>query len=164
MTVGVAYRVPPHGAVLVADGRVTHSGYVVASDTRKLVSCGATFVIVAGEVGATWRRLQETPPRSFAAFRRAMDGTKEETDWLAYDRTNDRLWSGDVRLSGLFAAVGSGDALALGALEALPLARTLEDATAAARRAVQIACKHNVECGGRIRILIVPRRGAPVSR
>ena len=165
MTVGIAYRVPELGAVLVSDGRISRDGCgALTNDARKFAVCGPIGVLVAGEIGAFWRQLQESPPRSFAGFRKAVDATKEDTEWLAYDRSSGRLWLGDVRVAGLFTAIGSGDTLALGALEALPLARTLEDAERAGRRAVQIACKYCFECGGKVRALIMPRKGAPVLR
>lgn len=159
MTVGVAYRVPGVGAVLVSDGRITHDGELVSDNARKYVLCGATAVIVSGEIGQAWRRLQEKPPRSFAALRTAIVESKEDNDWLAYNRSNDQLWLGEVRISGPFATLGSGASLALGALEVLPLARTLVDAEQVAQRAVRAACARHVECGGKIRTVIVPRKG-----
>lgn len=165
MTVGVAYRIPSVGAVLVSDGRVTHSGGLVSDSEKKYVVCGTTVCLVSGVVGPMWRKLQEKPPRSFAAFRDALfeneklEEHEDRTAWLAYDRHRDQLWSGEIRCATAFATLGSGGDLARGALEALPAAKTLEDAKARAVTAVKIACKCNVECGGRLRILVVPRRG-----
>lgn len=164
MTVGVAYRVPGLGAVLISDGRVTHDSEIVTDSERKYVICGATACLVSGTVGQVWRQLQDRPPKSFAAFRAELAGSSDDTDWLAYDRRSDQLWSGDVRLGHAFATLGSGGSLALGALEALPVARTLEDAEKRASEAVRVACKRNVTCGGRLRVLVVPRRGAIVVR
>jgi 20S proteasome alpha/beta subunit len=160
VTVGVAYRVPGLGAVLVSDGRVTHDQEIVSDVERKFVVCGATAVLVSGTVGQVWRQLQERPPRSFAAFRERLAESDDETDWLAYDRRSDRLWAGDVRLGHTFAALGSGGSLALGALEVSPTPRTLEAAEKVAIAAARVACRRNVTCGGRIRVLVVPRRGA----
>jgi len=160
MTVGVAYRVPGLGAVLVSDGRITHSDEIVSDHARKFVVCGSTAAVLAGTVGALWRQLQEKPPRSFAALRAAVAADPDETDWLAYDRRSDRLWAGEVRLVQPFAAIGSGASLALGALEALPLARSMPEAERHALTAVRAACRRNVTCGGKLRVLRVPRKGA----
>jgi hypothetical protein len=149
---------------MVCDGRVTHADEIVSDVERKFVVCGATACLVSGTVGQVWRKLQERPPRSFAAFRTTLADSSDETDWLAYDRRSDRLWCGDVRLGQPFAALGSGSSLALGALEALPVARTMDAAEKTAIGAVRVACRRNVTCGGRIRVLIVPRRGAIVVR
>ena len=165
MTVGVAYRVPGLGAVLVSDGRVTDQHCELVTDSaRKFVLAGATACIVAGEIGPVWRQLQERPPRSFRAFREALESSVDDTDYLAYDRRADRLWVGDVRLFQPFAVIGSGATLALGALEAMPPAKTLVDAERNALSAVRVACRRNVTCGGRLRVLVVPRRGPIVSK
>lgn len=159
MTVGVAYRVPGQGAVLVSDGLITHDGAIISNMARKHVLCGSTVVLVAGEIGQLWRELQERPPRSFAAFLTAVASSSDDTDWLAYDRRSDRLWLGNARLSQAFATLGSGDSVALGALDAMPVARSLEMAEQTALRAVRITCQRRADCGGRIRTVVVPRRG-----
>lgn len=165
MTVGVGYRVPGLGAVLCSDGRVTHDDLIVSDSTKKYIVCGSTVVLIAGTVGQVWRQLQERPPRSFAAFREALAAHADEQDWLAYDRRSDRLWSGELQLSAPFGALGTGSSIALGALEALPLAKTLEAAERAALSAVRIACRRQASCGGRIRTVIVPgKRGTIVVR
>lgn len=160
MTVGVAYRVPGLGAVLVSDGRITHEAEIVSESERKYVICGSTACLVSGTVGHEWRKLQDHPPRSFKAFREALAELEDENDWLAYDRRSDRLWSGGLRLTQAFATLGSGASLALGALEALPVAKSLVDAEQRALAAVRVACRRHSECGGRLRVLVVPRRGA----
>lgn len=161
MTVGVAYRVPGAGAVLVSDGRITDSasGELISDTARKFVVAGAAFCIVAGDVGPVWRQLQERPPRTFKAFRSAVETAEEPPDYLAYDRVADRLWDGPLRLSAPFFAIGTGGTFALGALEALPPARTLGEARKNALIAVRAAIRRNVLCGGRVRVLVVPRRG-----
>ena len=159
MTVGVAYRVPGQGAVLVSDGRVTQDGHINTDSARKYVKCGSTVVLVAGEIGPVWRRLQEKPPRNMKAFLAMVDEAPDTCDWVAYDRRSDRLWLGGLRLSQAYVTLGSGDALALGALDAIPPARTLIAAEQAALRAVQITCRRRGDCGGRIRIVTVPRTG-----
>lgn len=155
---------PSKGAILISDGRVTFDGEIVSEHERKFVIAGTTACIVSGEIGQIWRQLQEKPPRSFAAFRATLATSEDDTDWLAYDRRSDRLWSGDVRLVQPFAALGSGSSLALGALEAQPVAKTLAEAEKAALRAVKVACRRHALCGGRIRVLLVPKRGPMVLR
>lgn len=162
VTIGVAYRVPGVGAVLAIDGRVTHDGEILTDSERKYIICGRTPVLISGVVGKVWRSLQEHPPRSFDAFLDAVD--EEETDWLAYDRRSDRLWLGAVRVAAPFAAVGTGDSLAIGALEALPIAKSLAAAQATVARVLRIVCRRHSECGGRARVLVVPRRGAIAVR
>jgi 20S proteasome alpha/beta subunit len=157
MTVGVIYRVA-EGAVLVSDGRITHDGEIASESARKCFMCGlSTAVIVAGDIGPLWRRLQERPPKTFRAFRDAVDADTDDTDWLAYDRRSGRMWLSDVRITIPFAAVGSGATLATGALEALPVAKTIEAAEAAAVKAVRVACRRHALCGGRLRTLVVRR-------
>lgn len=164
MTVAAGYRVPSVGAVLVADGRVTHDGEIISDSETKLVVCGATVVAVAGTIGPCWRKLQAQPPKSYAAFLKAVDEFEEaDVDWLAYDRSTGRLWLGDVRITSPFATLGSGSSLALGALEALPIAKSLLEAEKAAVKAVQVACRRNATCGGKVRVAVVKGLRAPVE-
>lgn len=158
MTVGVAVRVPGAGAVLVCDGRVVRGGEIESDSEKKFVICGPTIVLVAGTVGLLWRKLQEKPPKNFKTFRNEVAEHGDETDWLAYDKTNGRLWSGDVQVPGAFATLGSGGSLAMGALEVLPLPKNLEEARLMATKAIRIACKRHTECGGRLRTIIVANR------
>lgn len=157
MTVGVVYRVSG-GAVLVSDGRVTHGGEVVSDTAQKCFLCGPVGVIVAGEIGPLWRRLQERPPRTFKAFREAVDAESLSVEWLAYDPRSRSIWLSDVRISAQFAALGSGSSLALGALEVLPAPTSLVEAKRTAEKAVRAACRRHTECGGKIRSLMVPKQ------
>ena len=159
MTVGVAYRIPGVGAVMVSDGRVTHDGVICTDSARKYVQCGPVVVLLSGTVDDTWRQLQDKAPRTFSALRTILaDGDK--FDWLAYDPRTDRLHAGGVHVVSAFSAIGSGSSLAIGALEVLPVPKTLEEAEAIATRAVRAACRHHIECGGRIRSVIVPQKSA----
>lgn len=160
MTVAVAYRVPGEGAVLISDGRVTHDGSLVSDHEKKYVVCGTTVCLVSGDIGPSWRSLQEKPPKNFDAFRAILDDSKDDTDWVAYDRRSDRLWVGETRLVTPFATLGCGGSVALGALEVLPRALTLEAAEKAGMKAIKAACKWHVACGGKIRVVVVPRKGA----
>lgn len=164
MTVGVIYRVPA-GAVLVSDGRVTHIGEIVSDVERKNFLCGDMAIIVSGEIGQFWRRMQEKPPKTWRAFRAAFDASEDDSDWVAYDRRGGRLWLGDVRIASPYIAVGCGSSTALGALDVLTPARSLAEAEVAARRAVRAACGRHTECGGKVRTLVVPRTpGLVVSK
>src|ERR1700748_26490 len=164
MSVCVAYRVPGEGAVLVSDGRVTHDGELVSDHERKFVICGSTVCLVAGDIGPSWRALQEKPPKNFDAFREILDNGKDDTDWVAYDRRSDRLWLGEARVVTPFTTLGCGGSVALGALEVLPRALTLDAAEKNALKAVKAACRRNVNCGGKIRTVIVPRKGPLIIR
>lgn len=147
---------------MACDGRVVDadSSTILSDGERKYALCGTTTVLVAGTVGKLWNRLQAQPPRSYKALRGVLDEHPEDdTEWLAYDRKADRLFMGEVTIPRPIAAIGCGAPFALGALEALPLAKTLEAAYHAVATAIAIACRRNACCGGRIRILTIPRKG-----
>lgn len=170
MTIGVVYRVPGLGAVVGCDGRVTTDDGAILSDCDdKLLAHGSLVSIFAGTYGGLLVDLRVSPPRSWAELRKATIDIDAELsharsyELLAYDRRTDALWytdhQGDASRRGLYAAIGCGGAVALGALDALPQARSLELAERAVRRALKIACWRQSACGGRLRVLTVPRRG-----
>jgi ATP-dependent protease HslVU (ClpYQ) peptidase subunit len=163
LTVCLGYRIPGEGAILACDGRVTDSGsFAILSDAeKKYALCGSVTVLMAGTMGKMWMQLQTNPPKSYKALRAAIDSHGDaDTEWLAYDKRADRLFVGDVMSSRNIAGIGAGSSFGLGALEALPLAKTLTEAHKAVSTAIAIACRRNASCGGRIRILTVPRKGA----
>ena len=162
ITICVGYRIPGEGAVLASDGRVTDASTsdILSDAERKYVICGNTVVLVAGTLGKLWIQLQDNPPKTFKALRAKIgENAGNDTEWLAFSRTEDRLYLGDVAVTRPFAGIGCGASFGLGALEALPLAKTLEDAHKAVSTAMAIACRRNASCGGRIRIITVPRKG-----
>lgn len=166
MTVALAYRIPGAGAVMACDGRVTDANdSSILSDTeRKYAICGPVTIMLAGSLGKLFVKLQdENPPKTFPALRALIsEHSTDETEWMAYDKKSDRLYLGDVLMGRPIAGIGCGSAYGLGALEALPLARTLQDAHKAVSTAMAIACRRNAACGGKIRILTIPRKGSIV--
>lgn len=163
MTVGLAYRIPGGGGcVLATDGRVTDSSSsdILSDAEKKYVVCGNTVVLVAGSLGKLWLQLQDNPPKNFKALRAKIgEHADSDTEWLAYDRTADRLYLGDVAVTRPIAGIGCGASFGLGALEALPYAKTMDAAYKHISTAMAIACRRNASCGGRIRILVIPRKG-----
>lgn len=147
---------------MACDGRVCDSATnaILSDSEKKYALCGSISVLVAGTLGKMWVQLQAKPPKSYASFRVSIDEhADEDTEWLAYDRRADRLFMGDVVISQNVAGIGCGSPFGLGALEALPRAKTLEVAYKHVQSAMTIACRRNASCGGRIRILTVPRKG-----
>lgn len=163
MTIGLAYRVPGVGAVLACDGRIVdaETNAIISDNEKKYVICGSVTVLVAGNFGKLWARIQTSPPKSYSTLRAAIDENMEDdTEWLMYSRTEDRLYLGDLVIPRPIAGIGAGSPFGLGALEALPLAKTLDAAYKNVHAAMTIACRRNASCGGRVRILTVPRKGA----
>ena len=171
VTVGVVYRVPGHGAVLGCDSRVlAGDGEIITDADEKWLVAGSAIALVAGQSGGLWADLKEATPAGWPALRKAVTDIDAELshardyEVLVYDRRADVIWhtdhQGDAIRRGLFASIGCGGGLALGALEASPAPRTLEHAEKIVRRAVKIACRRHSACGGRIRTIIVRgRRG-----
>lgn len=171
MTVGVVVRVPGQGAVLVSDGRYTYGDEVCSDSHKKWFELGSAVGVWAGSAGGMWADLENKPPRNWAELRErlAAPARGREYDVMVYDRAKDRVihtdHEGDVVLPGNYGAVGSGGPFALGVLDAAKPPATLEAALKLAQRAVKIACKRNVFCGGRIRSVIVRgRRGSAEVR
>lgn len=170
MTIGIAYRVPGVGAVLAADGRVTTNDGTITSDhDDKTLLSGQVAAVFAGTYGGLVFDLRATPPRNWLELRKAVFDIDAELshareyEVLAYDKRADALWytdhGGDSTRYGLYGAVGCGAPIALGVLDASAQPKTLEAAARLVRRAVKITCRRQSACGGRILVLIVPRRG-----
>lgn len=162
MTICLSYRVPGEGAILACDGRIldAETNTIMSDADKKYVVCGATVVMMAGNFGKLFHEITTSPPKSFAGVRAAIDDNmNDDAEWLAYDKRSDRLYLNDLVLGRPIAGIGAGSPFGLGALEALPLAKTLEAAYKAVSIAMVIACRRNASCGGRIRILTVPKRG-----
>jgi len=155
--------VPGEGAVLACDGRIVDAATntIISDADKKYVICGATVVMISGNFGKLFHKIAASPPKSFTGLRSAIDDhMDDDTEWLAYDKRTDRLYLDDIVLGRPIAGIGAGSPFGLGALEALPLARSLEAAYKATSIAMSIACRRNASCGGRVRLLIVPKRGA----
>lgn len=164
MTVGVIVRVPGQGAVLVSDGRYTCGDQVCSDSHKKWFELGSVVGVWAGSPGGLWVDLESRPPRNWAELRErlAAPARGREVDVMVYDRAKDRVihtdHEGDVVLPGNYGAVGCGAPFALGVLDGAKAPTSLEAAAKLATRAVKIACKRNVFCGGRIRTVIVRGR------
>jgi len=154
--------VPGEGAILACDGRIldAETNEIRIDGDKKYIVCGSTVVMIAGNFGKLFHRIATSPPKSFAGVRAAIDDhVDDDSEWLAYDKRSDRLYLNDIVLGRPIAGIGAGSPFGLGALEALPLAKSLDAAFRAVSVAMIIACRRNASCGGRIRMLTVPKRG-----
>lgn len=170
MTVGLVIRVPGHGAVLACDSRLSDDGAgTIYSDTeRKWGQFGQVIACYAGSPGGLWLELLADPPKRWAEFHKRTTVAGGDFEILAYDRARDRLVHTDekgwaVPVHGLHAAIGCGGPIALGVLDAAKTPSSLEAAAQLAGRAIKIACRRNVFCGGRVRVVLVKGRRAPLE-
>jgi len=166
--VGLAYVVPGEGAVLACDGRITddHSS-IITDNERKYAICGSSAVLIAGRVGNFWLQVQRNTPKSYDAFRKKLSKQSEddselldEIEWLTYDRKSGVLNLCDTLITHPFIGIGSGSSFGVGALEALPRARSLETASKALDAAMDIAIRRNAACGGEITMITLPTTGS----
>lgn len=173
MTVGLVVRVPNRGAVLSCDSRISceSSGLIYSDAEQKWAEFGSVVACFAGTPGGLWGELRADPPKRWADFLRRstdVDAADHGRDYeiLAYDRTKGRILHTDekgwaIPIAGLHAAIGCGGAFALGVLDSAKAPETLEEAALLAERAIRAACRRNVFCGGRVRVVVIPgRRGA----
>lgn len=171
MTVCVAVRVPGDGAVVGCDSRVSDSdtGYIFTDQDTKWLQTGSAIVLGAGCFGDLWQSLRASPPRSWSELypklvdKNAADNERD-AEYLIYDRRKDRLLRcdsvGDVLVLGLSGAVGCGATLALGVIESAKTPESLDEAATLVQKALKLTCRKNAFCGGRIRTIVVPRKGA----
>lgn len=174
MTVGVVLRVPGQGAVLACDSRSCddETGAIFSDTDQKFGEFGSVVACYAGCIGGVWVGFKDSAPRNWAELlKRATDldadAHKVDYEILAYDRTKDRIMhadhTGDALHVPSHAAIGCGGPIALGVLDSVKFPSTLEAAAKLARKAVRIACKRNVFCGGRVRVVIVRGRKGVVD-
>jgi hypothetical protein len=170
VTVGVMLRVPGHGAVLACDSRTAcmSTGMIYSDTDQKWGDFGGLVAVCAGALGGLWLDLRSDPPRNVRELRKKItniEAADNERNYevLAFDRASDSIHhldeSGDATAFDRHATIGCGGPIALGVLDAARAPQTLDAAAKLARRAVAIACRRNVFCGGRIRTVVVPRRG-----
>jgi ATP-dependent protease HslVU (ClpYQ) peptidase subunit len=150
MTVCVGIRVPGLGAVVGSDGRVSACDEVVADDFVKVARCGTATVAAAGVPDVLeWLKGARNWPHAVRLIKR-----RAQAEWIAvgYCATRDRLMNAD-QTSSLpvpdFYAVGSGASVALGALAAMRVPKTLDEAERAVRKALRIASARVTSCGGK---------------
>jgi len=170
MTIGLAIKVPGHGAVIACDSRITDStGTIITdSDDKSLISGGVVSVF-AGSFGGLLVDLRAASPRSLAELRKlTTDKSAGEHDrdyeFLAYDTRDGSLWhldhQGDALRRGAYAAIGCGSPVALGALGMVSAPKTLEAAERLARKVIKLCAKQHSACGGRTRLIVVSGKRA----
>ena len=175
MTAAVAYHVPGVGCVLACDSRAacTETGHVFTDEDQKWALLGSLTVVCAGTPGALWLDLRTRPPRNMDALRKRIaavssDDDKLKYEFLVYDQRTDWLAylddGGDAISIGRRGAIGAGGPLSMGVMDAARAPQTLDAAARLTRRAVAIACRRNAFCGGRVRTVVVSRKGAVVLR
>lgn len=120
--------------------------------------------MIAGHMTQPWTALQQDPPKTFRALQEMIPKLSDDSEVLVYDRRQDKTFYGDLPVGRAYAGIGAGSPIALGALEAMPMPRDLEAAAKAVNKAVEVAIKLNASCGGRIRTVIIPKRGAILVR
>ena len=174
MTVGILYKVSGLGAVLGCDSRVTGgTGQILSDQDEKWLVGGNIVSCCAGSLGGLWHDLRAQPPKTFAEFRLkttdidAVSAHDRDYELLVYDRKHDVIWhtdhSGEALKRGVFAAIGCGNAYAIGALSTSEQPKTLEQAEKLVRRALKVACSHHSACGGRLRTIVIEGKRGPVT-
>lgn len=159
MTVIVAMKTPT-GCVLGADGRVTSDSSVITDSFAKVRRYGSVLVAVYGSDGRALQDLHEARARSYADVLSYVRTRKASNAWgfVVYDASAHHLLTLDGDHTECshahVATAGAGGALALGAISVLEHWQP----SAAVRKALKVACKHDSSCGGRIRVLTAQRR------
>lgn len=157
MTVALVVRTFTH-IVFAVDSRITLEGAIVSDDAKKYVRTRKQVAVFAGD----WADCQaamsalKTPDKPIKA---------KNWESLAYDRAIDRLSSisGDGCADPVkqFECIGSGADAAWGFLAAALTPAVLRDTLQVkhvARAALRAACKRHSSCGGRLRVLVIPRK------
>lgn len=175
MTVGIAYRVPGQGAVLLCDSRVSgDDGHIFTDSDEKWIVGPGYAAICAGSLGGLWFDIRLSPPKNSAEFRWALTAENPAQtppyEVLMYDWRQDTLWhldhSGDATNTGSYSTIGCGGALALGALDTLNPVRSLAATDRTLRKVAQSVYRRNSFCGGRTRTLTITsgRKGSATVR
>ena len=148
------------GAVVAADGRLSleDSGEIVSDSFDKLVLAAEGVTAFAGALGGMLVDLRADPPSDMLVMRERLRTYKALSfDYLTY--VGGHIYHGDheggIIRCGRYAAIGSGALPVLGALDALPAPKTLDDAERMARQLIRNACKRVSSCGGRVRVVRV---------
>lgn len=171
MTCIVACRVPGKGAVIASDSRVTAGTEIITDACDKWMVCGTLALAISGHDGGLvqvltgCKSLQEVMQKA-AEYSNAHSGLNWQI--IGYDRTRDKLLQLDsdgalIVVERAITAGGSGGSYALGWLEAQRAPQTLVGAARATTLAVRAAIKRDCACGGRVRVLTVPRKHGTIS-
>jgi ATP-dependent protease HslVU (ClpYQ) peptidase subunit len=169
LTVLVGVVVPGEGCVLACDSRVSIGATILSDDCPKYVIAGSCVALVCGEDGGLLDALDGSRNVDELRYRALEYQNGKDLDWalLVYDRRSEKLvyfeGSGATVLLDDFGALGSGGTLALGALTYAGKPRTLASAQKLARRACQVAIRHNATCGGKVRVLTIRGKRLPVE-
>lgn len=154
MTTVVAIRVPTHGAVMVADGKISDdSGRIWSTTARKLLQLNAATVGVAGNL-VVLDELKRAQPHTATEVKEFLRDSAFVSPYelVCYDRINDLLWSFDQ--NGMYVeypfwvAIGIGGQIASGALMMSSPPTGLDDAVVLGRQAVKASAALNGFCGG----------------
>lgn len=166
MTVCVALRLPGVGCAMAADSRIidAHTMAIMSDSQVKFVVYPQGCVMIAGIITGAWTRFQAQPPKTHKAFLEALPELGDECETLSYHRTSDKLWYDTQTLGRTYAGIGAGSPIALGVLASAGIPKTLEEAGCLVQRSVEIAMKLNASCGGRVRVVVIPKRGAVVVK
>ena len=162
MTIGVAISLGSEGAVLACDSRITEGSSIFVDDCQKWLVTGSVVSVVAGKDGGLMDAIRGV--KNFQELHTAaMDYTHgRDLNWclLSYDRPSSQLVyldsDGLLQPLGRQGAIGCGSATAKGVLAVSKAPRSLEQAAKVARKACEVTCQHDVLCGGKINVVVVP--------
>jgi 20S proteasome alpha/beta subunit len=157
MTVIVALRTP-EGSVLATDGRACANSAIFSDSVDKIVICGDVALAIAGVAGALPTMLRDAVSWD-DVYRVAAEYCGEAWCLLAANARRIRYLdgSGTRHDMGPVHTLGSGGQFARGFLSAHTQPKTLKAAAELARAAVKVACKFESSCGGKIRVVQLPR-------
>jgi 20S proteasome alpha/beta subunit len=155
--------------VLACDSRVTAGTGIVTDDCLKYVVAGSAVALVAGSDGALMDVIASA--KNIDGLRMLAteysDGRQLQWELLCYCRKSERLvWLDNTGMAlplGDYHATGSGGDYALGVLSSAPKPKDLAAAARLVRKACRVAIKHNAACGGKVRVLVVRGKRAPVE-
>ena len=141
---------------MVCDGRVTsEDGWIYTDTDRKGLQTRGLSAVCAGSLGSVWDSLLAQPPKSLDELRERLvcDKPGHVYEVLASDGRGIYLidQTGAVLQQGQYATIGSGGAVALGALDVMATPKSLKDAELQLRTAVRVAIRRVSSCGGRVR-------------
>lgn len=168
----VACRVPGKGAVIACESRVTAGTEIITDACDKWMVCGTVVLAIAGHDGGLVQALTGSKNlpgvlKAAAEYSSAHNGLNWQI--IGYDMPRDQLLQLDsdgalIVVERKVTAGGSGGSYALGWLEAQRAPKTLGAAARSTTLAVRAAIKRDCACGGRVRVLSIPKNGAITVR
>jgi hypothetical protein len=140
----------------MADGQVCDmDGRVWTSSATKVLRTSGTIVAVAGNL-MVLDELKEAKVQTADAIKKHLRKRNYACDYylICYDAVRDEMWAtnneGFVTEHPYWAAEGIGAPYAAGALMISAAPHTLEAAFNLAKQVVQVTCKLNQRCGGKV--------------